>query len=159
MSDQSPGRTSFESLPAPERARMYWDEYVRLLDEFEERTPRRGKIDACVLQYAHAVADVARTDQLAALAREFEAREVEPGGEWEEYRSANNVPDTCDFLLNSEGETTKDVTNRYRCGRPAGWRRGSVLACEVHVFRNLVVQKASVRDLVAQGALLTRLGK
>jgi len=70
LSSQVPRSTNFDSLPAAERARMYLDEYERLMDEeFEQCSPRRSKIDTCVLQYAAACADAARADQLATLAR------------------------------------------------------------------------------------------
>lgn len=63
-----PKCAGLDSLPPAERAKICWASYEELLDEFEEHTPRRDKIDACVLQYARAVADVAMADQLADLA-------------------------------------------------------------------------------------------
>lgn len=137
-SNQVMSRSGLDSLPASERVRMCWDEYSQLLDEFEEHTPRRARIDACVLQYARAAADVARNDQAAALAREAAGRDDGGGDEWVEHQSLANVPETCDFVVGSAGETTKDVANRGRCGRPAEWRRGPVLACSAHAVGDLV---------------------
>lgn len=145
-SSRVPRCAGLDSLPPAERARICWASYEELLDEFEEHIPRRQEIDACVLQYAAACADVARNDQAAALARKTAMLGDEPGDEWEEYLSLANVPETCDFVAGSRGETTKDVANKSRCGRPAEWRRSLVLACNIHAVGDLTAQLAKLRE-------------
>lgn len=140
---------NLDSLPARERIRMSWDEYCRLLRNLEYSTcdpGTRSRIDACVLQYAAAYADVARNDQAAALAREAAKLDDDPGGEWEEHLSLANVPETCDFVVGSGGESTKDVANKSRCGRPAEWRRSLVLVCNTHAVGDLTAQLAKLRE-------------
>ena len=142
-------QANFDSLPASERSRMSWDEYDRLVTEHAPcDSGTRSKIDASVLQYARAAADVARDDYSAALARAVAELDDGAGSEWEEYLSLANVPETCDFVAGSAGETTKDVASKWRCGRPAGWRRGTVLACDTHAVRDVVAQVAKFKEAV-----------
>lgn len=142
-------QTNFDSLPASERVRMSWDEYDRLVREHAPcDSGTRSKIDACVLQYARAAADVAREDQADSLAEEVATLDGEPGAGWEEYLSLANVPETCDFVAGPAGQTTKDVTNRGRCGRPAEWRRGTVLACDVCAVMDMIARVKKLREAV-----------